>query len=126
MTATTRLGQCGLNGCTNLTDPDSRIGRCMDCTAAVEVEIMRVFKIQQDRRAAVTRRAAVDAALLAKSLHRGDDAAGQVIVDHCDIHSVVIQLTGYLLATLRHFGVDVEERLDMWLTAARNEIGEPS
>jgi hypothetical protein len=117
---------CDLNGCTNPVDPDSPVGRCAGCSAAVEVEVMRIFKLQQERRAAKTRRASVDAVLLAQAFHRGDDTGGQVIVDNADIHSVALQLCGYLFATLRYFDVDIDERLAVWLKQSRTEIGEPS
>jgi hypothetical protein len=124
MTSTTAL--CGLNDCARPVDPDSPIGRCSDCTLEWRADVTRALDAERQRKAAKTRRAPADAILLAQSLHRGDTGAGQVIVDHCDIHSVVIQLAWYLFVTLQHFDIDIEERLGVWLTGARAEIGEPS
>ncbi|MDX1883051.1 hypothetical protein [Mycolicibacterium sp. 120270] len=117
---------CGLNGCTNPTDPDSGIGRCMDCTLVWELEVVRIGDVERQRKAAKTRRASVDAVLLAQAFHRGDNAAGQAVADNCDVWSVLVQTFGFLFATLRQFDVDVEDRLAIWLEATRAEIGEPS
>ena len=38
---------CGLNGCTNPTDPDSPVGRCGACTLAWSVEWMRLQDIDR-------------------------------------------------------------------------------
>jgi hypothetical protein len=98
----------------------------MDCTLAVHVELMRIHDVERQRRAAVTHRASVDAVLFAQAFHRDDTAAGQAIINNCDIHSVAFQLCGFLFAALRHFDVDIEERLSIWLNETRAEIGEPS
>jgi hypothetical protein len=115
---------CGLNGCPNPTDPDSPIGRCMDCTAPFLANITRQREADAKRRAAMTGRAPVDAILLAQAFLRDDDAAGQVIINNCDIHSVSLQLCGWIYACIRERGADVEERLAIWLNAMRAEIGE--
>lgn len=72
----------------------------------------------------LTKRAAVDAVLLAQSFHRDDDPAVQAILNNCDPYSVALQLCGFLYATLRHCGADVEERLGIWLAATRQQLGE--
>ncbi|MCG7597837.1 hypothetical protein [Mycobacterium sp. PSTR-4-N] len=123
MTAT-RPSPCGLNGCTNPSDPDSAIGRCGDCTLSWSVTFMRIQQAQQQRAAAATERAAVDAVLLLQSWYREDTAAGQIIAENCDVWSVLVQTFGFLFATLRHFDVDIDERLDIWLQETRAQIGE--
>jgi hypothetical protein len=37
---------------------------------------------------------------------------------------VALQLCGWLYATLRQFDIDIEDRLGIWLEAARREVGE--
>jgi hypothetical protein len=71
-----------------------------------------------------TRRAPVDAVLIAQAFYRDDDAAVGVLLNNADPYSVTLQLCGWLYATLRQFDVDIEERLGMWLDAARAEVGE--
>ena len=66
---------CGLNGCINPTDPDSPIGRCVDCTTVRLQEIMRLRAADAQRKAAVSRRAPVDAILVAQAVYRGDREA---------------------------------------------------
>ena len=119
-------GTCGLNGCANPTDPDSPIGRCMDCTAEFMVEWRRLQEVDRRRKAAVTRRASVDAVLMAQAFYRDDSAAGQAVANHCDVWAVLVETYGFLFATLRHFDVDIEDRLDIWLKETRSQIGEAS
>jgi hypothetical protein len=71
-----------------------------------------------------TRRAPIDAILLAQAAYRGDDAAVMVLLDHCDPYSVVLQLCGWITTTFEQFDVNTEERLRIWLDAARRHVGE--
>jgi hypothetical protein len=71
-----------------------------------------------------TRRAPVDAVLIAQAFHRDDDAALSVLFENCDPYSVALQLCGWLYATLRQFDIDIEDRLGIWLEAALREVGE--
>jgi hypothetical protein len=72
----------------------------------------------------LTKRASVDAILLAQAFHRDDDAAQQVVLKNCDPYSVALQLCGFLFATFRQFDVDIEERLGVWLETTRGQTGE--
>lgn len=72
----------------------------------------------------LTRRASVDAVLLAQSFYRDDIAATSVLLSNCDPYSVSLQLCGFLFGTLIHFGTDVEERLAIWLKETRQQTGE--
>jgi hypothetical protein len=72
----------------------------------------------------LTKRAPIDGILLAQAFYRDDDHAGQVIINNCDIHSVALQLCGWIYAGIRQAGEDVEERLSLWLERTRDEIGE--
>ncbi|WP_024445635.1 hypothetical protein [Mycolicibacterium iranicum] len=72
----------------------------------------------------MTKRASVDAVMLAQAFYRDDDAAVEAILKHCDPHSVALQLCGFLYATFRQFDVDTEERLNIWLTETKKQIGE--
>lgn len=71
-----------------------------------------------------TKRASLDGVLLTQAVYRGDDAAQQVILANADPYSMAVQLAGFLLATLREFGVHTEERLAIWLAATRQQTGE--
>jgi hypothetical protein len=71
-----------------------------------------------------TRRAPVDAVLIAQASYRDDDAAAKVLLDNCHPYSVAVRLCGWIFATFRQFDVDIEDRLGIWLDAARAEIGE--
>jgi hypothetical protein len=71
-----------------------------------------------------TKRAPLDAVMLAQAMHRGDDSGQQIILKNCDPYSVAMQACGFLLATFREGGVNVEERLAIWLAATRRETGE--
>jgi hypothetical protein len=72
----------------------------------------------------LTRRAPLDAVLLAQSFYRDDMAATAVLLANCDCYSVALQLCGFLFATLTHFDHDVEERLAIWLEETRRQTGE--
>jgi hypothetical protein len=67
-------------------------------------------------------RAAVDAILLAQAFYREDIDAGQVVVNNCELPSVLLQTFGFLFATLRYFDMDIEDRLGVWLAAARQQL----
>lgn len=71
-----------------------------------------------------TKRASVDAVMLTQALHRGDDQGMQVILANCDPYSLAVQVCGFLLGTLRHFNVDTEERLTLWLTETQSQTRE--
>jgi hypothetical protein len=71
-----------------------------------------------------TRRAPVDAVLLAQAFYRDDDAATKVLLDNCDPYSVALQLCGWLFTTFDQFDVNTEERLNIWLDAGRRQVGE--
>lgn len=68
-----------------------------------------------------TRRAAVDSVLLIQAIHRGDDDAQVAILANCDPFSVAAQLVGFLLATMRQYNVDIDQRLDIWRAATAAE-----
>lgn len=122
---------CGLKGCTNPTDPDSGFGRCMDCSLACEVELLRLGEVDRQRRAAVTGRAPVDALLIARAFLRGDEDTTAVLLKHCDPHSTTLQLAGWLRTAIaaaldhgagREFGDHtVDDVLDRWLTQVTSE-----
>jgi hypothetical protein len=71
-----------------------------------------------------TKRASVDAVMLAQAFHRGDDQAAEIIIKNCDPYSVSLQLCGFLFATFRHFDVDTEQRLAVWLAETQRQTGE--
>ncbi|OBF95711.1 hypothetical protein A5773_13885 [Mycobacterium sp. 852014-52450_SCH5900713] len=62
--------------------------------------------------------------LLAQSFYRDDTAATAVLLGNCDPYSVALQLCGFLFTTLKHFDVDVEDRLAIWLESTRRQTGE--
>ncbi|MDX1890120.1 hypothetical protein [Mycolicibacterium sp. 050158] len=72
----------------------------------------------------LTKRASVDAVLLAQAFLRDDDTGAGVIMKNSDPYSVALQLCGFLFATFRQFDVDPEERLAIWLDATREQTGE--
>lgn len=72
----------------------------------------------------LTKRAPLDAVLLAQAVYRDDEPAQQAILANCDPYSVAIQLCGFLLATFHNFDVDIEDRFGIWLEQTRQEIGE--
>lgn len=71
---------CGLNGCANPTDPDSPVGRCIDCTSKYLAEVFSQRWVEDKRTAAMTGRASVDAILLVQAFLREDDDAGTRLI----------------------------------------------
>lgn len=71
-----------------------------------------------------TRRAPIDAVMLTQALHRDDEAAQQVILGEGDPYSIALQLAGLLLTTFRHFAVDVDGQLGIWLATTTEQCGE--
>jgi hypothetical protein len=75
--------------------------------------------------------APVDALLIAGQFWRDDDKTTPVLLKHCDPWSVILQLTGWLRASVREtlargggepFGdKDEFDVLDRWLTQVRSE-----
>ncbi|MBZ4620988.1 hypothetical protein [Mycobacterium avium] len=72
----------------------------------------------------LTKRASVDAVMLAQAFYRDDDQGVQVILKNCDPYSVALQLCGFLFATFRQFDVDPEERFRIWLAETQRQTGE--
>ncbi|CAM2885137.1 hypothetical protein BST27_08200 [Mycobacterium intermedium] len=72
----------------------------------------------------MSRRAAADAVLLVRALHQGDVPGAYAVAAHADLVHVSVQLAGYVLAVLRHFDTDIDERLQIWLREALLEAGE--
>ncbi|GAB4597524.1 hypothetical protein MOKP4_38420 [Mycobacterium avium subsp. hominissuis] len=72
----------------------------------------------------LTRRAPLDAVLVAQAFYRDDLPATAVLLGNCDPYSVALQLCGFLFGTLTHFDIDVEERLRIWLDETRRQTGE--
>ena len=70
------------------------------------------------------RRAPVDAVLLMGAWQRNDPEAAQVIAANCDMWSVVIETIRFLFTTFRQFDVDIDDRLDVWLSTVRQQLGE--
>lgn len=71
-----------------------------------------------------TSRASLDAVLLAQAVHRGDEAAQVAVLANCDPFSVSAQLAGFLLATMRQYHVDIDERLEVWRAVTAAQAGE--
>lgn len=71
-----------------------------------------------------TQRASVDAILLSQAFLRDDDHGVEVILKNGDPQSIALQLCGFLYATMRQFDVDIEDRLNIWLQATREQTGE--
>ncbi|WP_324666446.1 Hypothetical protein MUW33_2788 [Mycobacterium canetti] len=71
-----------------------------------------------------TARSGVDSVLLAQAFWRDDMQAVETILRHMDPYSVALQLCGWLFATFRQHGVNVEERLAVWLAACREQEGQ--
>lgn len=71
-----------------------------------------------------TRRAPLDAVLLAQAVHRGDDDAQIAILANSDPFSISAQLAGFLLATMRQYDVDIDERLEVWRAVTAAQTGE--
>ena len=71
-----------------------------------------------------TRRAPLDAVLLAQAVHRGDDDAQIAILANSDPFSISAQLAGFLLSTMRQYDVDIDERLEVWRAVTAAQTGE--
>lgn len=73
-----------------------------------------------------TRIAPLDAVLLAQAVHNEDPAAQVAILANSDPYSVCAQLAGFLLATLRQYEVDIDDRLMVWRAVTAAQVGEVS
>jgi len=71
-----------------------------------------------------TRRASLDAVLLAQAVHNFDPVAQFAVLSNCDPYSVAAQLAGFLLATMRQYDVDIDARLDIWRSVTVAQVGE--
>lgn len=71
-----------------------------------------------------TRRASLDAVLLARAVHDCDEHAQVAVLANGDPYSMCAELAGFLLATMRQYGVNIGERLDVWRAVTAEQAGE--